>query len=417
MKKFLFTVMAALLGMGNAVADEYVVSDIEIPQGGSATIEIGMNNPDTESRGFQFVMSFDKAVTASHPVRGTRISMKDPKQDEYLYSLMSQSTEEGFKVLAYTTSTESITGTSGTVVSITLTADESLAVGTTVTGTLSDCLIGNTAGTTNQLDDVTFSITIGEPLDPRTVLDETSTTAPSAATGVDVRVKRTIKANEWSTIVLPFDMSAAQVTTAFGEDVQLADFTGVETEEDGDENIVGLKVKFETATTIEANHPCLIKVSQSVSEFTVDGVDITPEDEVSVDKDEYRTGSGTKKDPYVYHYNSLVGTYVAGTNVPELCLFLSGNQFWYSTGATGIKGFRAYFDFYDVLTEVENEYYSAANIRLSINEGEATGVKGIGEGTASRTTGVYTLQGVKVKDMKSLPKGVYIMDGKKVSIR
>lgn len=54
---------------------------------------------------------------------------------------------------------------------------------------------------------------------------------PEAAEGVNVRVKRTIKANEWSTLVLPFAMTAEQVKSAFGNDVQLADFTGVETEE------------------------------------------------------------------------------------------------------------------------------------------------------------------------------------------
>ena len=401
MKKFLFTVMAALLGMGNAVADEYVVSDIEIPQGGSATIEIGMNNPDTESRGFQFVMSFDKAVTASHPVRGTRISMKDPEQDEYLYSLMSQSTEEGFKVLAYTTSTESITGTSGTVVSITLTADESLAVGTTVTGTLSDCLIGNTAGTTNQLDDVTFSITIGEPSDGRTVLDETSTTAPEAAENVNVRVLRTIKANEWSTIVLPFAMSEAQVKTAFGDDVKLADFTSWSSEEDDEGDIMSISVGFTAIDAIEANHPCLIKVPSAISEFTVDGVDINPEDEPTVQV-------GKKKAERGY----LTGTYVAQTVVPENNLFLSGNEFWYSTGLTKTKAFRAFFEFADVLASVENE--AGANVRFVFNGGEATGVKGVSEGIANRAAGVYTLQGVRVNGTKTLLKGVYVVNGKKV---
>ena len=407
MKKFLFTVMAALLGMGNAVADEYVVSDIEIPQGGSATIEIGMNNPDTESRGFQFVMSFDKAVTASHPVRGTRISMKDPEQDEYLYSLMSQSTEEGFKVLAYTTSTESITGTSGTVVSITLTADESLAVGTTVTGTLSDCLIGNTAGTTNQLDDVTFSITITEKT--YTVLDETSTTAPASSDGkVDIKVQRTIKANEWSTICLPFAMTGTQVRSAFGEDVQLANFIDYEVEEDDYEDITGLTINFEEVNAsagMEANYPYLIKVSSEISEFEVKATIETDEEAAVVEYDNGKTGSRRKV------YGSLIGTYHAGDAIPANGLFLSGNQFWYSTGETRIKAFRAYFMFVDVLTEVEG---ASANIRYTVYN-EATGIADV-KSPMGASDGWYTLDGRRL-DRKPAERGVYIMDGKKVSIR
>lgn len=411
MKKFLFTVITALFGIGNAVADEFVVSDITIPQGGSATIEIGLNNPDTESRGFQFIMSFDKAVTASHPVRGARINMVE--QNEYLYSLASHSTTEGFQVLAYTTSTVSITGTTGTVASITLTADGSLDVGTTVTGTLSDCTISNTGGITTPLNDVTFTVTIGEPDDGRIKLDETSTTAPEAAEGVNVLVKRTIKADQWSTICLPFAMTKAQVEAAFGdfenEDVILADFTGIETEYDTDDNVISICVKFNyEVEAIEANHPYLIKVKEAVSEFTVDGVDINPEEEPSVNKNKLKVGAITA-------YNSFVGTYVANTTVPNLCLFLNDNKFYYSNGTTQMKGYRGYFAFYNVLPEVEEEL--EAKIRL-VFDGWSTTINELSTSNVQKGT-VYNMNGQLIGtdiDINNLPKGVYMIDGKKVAI-
>lgn len=279
--------------------------------------------------------------------------------------------------------------------------------------TIKKISFNTTSFTKVTLDDVvTFTVTIGEPADTRTVLDENSTIAPEAAEGVDVRVKRTIKANEWSTICLPFAMTEAQVEAAFGTDVLLADFTGVETtEEEGD--VIGISLKFIEATSIEANHPYLIKVSEAVSEFTVDGVDIDPEDEPSLDMDEYRTGSGTKKDPYVYHYNSFVGTYVANTEVPNLCLFLSGDKFWYSTGATKMKAFRGYFDFYDVLTDVEDNY-AGAKVRMDLDEG-ATAISVVDAGEVPGD-GVYTLQGVLLgeTDVENLPNGIYVVKGKKV---
>ena len=248
--------------------------------------------------------------------------------------------------------------------------------------------------------DATFTLSVVD----RITLNENSTTAPIARSNVNVRVKRTIKANEWSTICLPFAMTEAQVNTAFGNDVLLKDFDGIESTYEGDD-VVNIQVKFNTATAIEANHPYVIKVSSDKSEFTVEDVNISPEDELSVDKDEWRSGSGTKKDPYVYHYNSFVGTYVAETAVSNDCLFLSGNKFWYSNGSTKMKGFRAYFDFYDVLSEVEN-----ASARIDFNFDDTTGIKEI-HGANGNAEGTYDLQGRKVEEPV---KGLYIVNGKKV---
>ena len=268
--------------------------------------------------------------------------------------------------------------------------------------TLKETLFEYNTDDKDYAEDVTFTVNVVER--HAVILDELATVAPAAATNVDVTVKRTIKANEWSTICLPFAMTEAQVNTAFGNDVLLKDFDGIESTYEGDD-VVNIQVKFNTATAIEANHPYVIKVSSDKSEFTVEDVNISPEDELSVDKDEWRSGSGTKKDPYVYHYNSFVGTYVAKTAVPNDCLFLSGNKFWYSNGSTKMKGFRAYFDFYDVLSEVEN-----ASARIDFNFDDTTGIKDI-HGANGNAEGTYDLQGRKVEEPA---KGLYIVNGRKV---
>ena len=245
------------------------------------------------------------------------------------------------------------------------------------------------------------------------VLDELSTTAPENATGVDVKVKRTINANEWSTICLPFAMSTAQLKAAFGDDVKLAEFDGIETTYDTDENVTNIRVKFNEATSIEANHPYLIEVTNAITSFSTENVDIEVEDEPSVNKDEYRTGSGTKKDPYVFHYNSFIGSYVAATDIPEECLFLNENKFWYSTGMTKMKAFRAYFDFYDVLSDVEN---AAARIIFAFSD-ETTGIHSIDNLTISpidNDAPMYNLAGQKVS--KSY-KGIVIQNGVKLIVK
>ena len=59
------------------------------------------------------------------------------------------------------------------------------------------------------------TLTITDAGTTRVLLDETSPDAPEVSNGaVDVRVLRTIKANEWSTICMPFAMTAEQIDEA-----------------------------------------------------------------------------------------------------------------------------------------------------------------------------------------------------------
>ena len=109
----------------------------------------------------------------------------------------------------------------------------------------------------------------------------------------------------------------------------------------------------------------------------------------------------------------MKGTYKSNTEVPEYALFLSDNAFWYSKGKTTMKAFRAYFNFDDILAEVES---AEAKIRFVVDE-EPTAIEGIA--TADVTGEVFTLQGISlgVQDVQSLPKGIYIIGGKKVNIQ
>ncbi len=240
-------------------------------------------------------------------------------------------------------------------------------------------------------------------------LDEESTAAPSALNDVNVKVKRTINKDEWSTICLPFAMTEAQVKNAFGNDVKLGDFKGCETTTDDEENIVGINVKFDAATEIEANHPYIIKTTKPVSEFIVENVNIAPESEPSVDCDEVGVKVGKIM---VYSYNSFKGTYVANTEVPNLCLFLNNNKFWYSTGKTKMQAYRGYFDFYDIITEAEDTY-SEAKVYINFG-GETTYINTLpfkNNGNAN----IFSIDGKKMgNDMNKLNRGIYIQNSRKV---
>ena len=74
-------------------------------------------------------------------------------------------------------------------------------------------------------------------------------------------------------------MTAEQVTAAFGADAIVKDFSSWSSEENGEGDIVSIKIGFTEVTAIEANHPYLLKVTSAITEFTADGVDIAPEEE------------------------------------------------------------------------------------------------------------------------------------------
>ena len=401
MKRILMITCTLLAMMGKVSADEVTVADVTVPQGGQATLNIGfLFNSDNTYTACQFDLSLPDGVTTLKDEEGAPVvAMGDALADHDITPKALASGDDRFVVASF--SKTPFTASSGTMLTVTLCADRTLTVGDISTATITGITFSTTDKVRVPFPDVTFNVTIGES---RTILDETSTTMPVPEENANVRVKRTIKANEWSTLCLPFAMSEAQVKEAFGEDVELKDFVSWSSEEDGEGDIVSIEVGFDDISEIEANHPCLIRVSEAVNEFTVDGVDIEPEEEPTVQVDKKKAERGY-----------LIGTYVAQTEVPENDLFISENLFWYSAGKTKMKAFRAYFEFADVLTNVEDGEY--ANVRFVFG-GEATGVKGVREGIADRTMpeGVYTLQGVKVEGTKALPKGVYIVNGKKVRI-
>ena len=373
-----------------------VVNDVTIPKGGTGTISVALNN-DKNYTAFSLRLTLPEGVTYTGVTKGARMA-----ED---HSLSGNGTTGMITCLS--TANTPFTGTSGELFTITVSVSNEALVGNSLGVTLTEVYFSTTSAE-ELLGDVEFNVIVGEPSDGRVLLSETSTTAPEAANGVDVRVKRTINANEWSTICLPFAMSATQVKAAFGDDVQLADFTSYDTVEDTGENVVGLTVNFNMVTAMEANHPYVIKVSNAISEFTADNVTIDPEEEPCVEYDNGLTG----KKRVVW--GSFTGTYVADCVIPyegdDVSLFLSGNKWWYATAQTKhMKGYRAYFWFTDLLPDV-----SASRIQMAFND-ETANVVELKDGRMEELKSYYNLKGQRVE--KPLKKGLYIRNGKKVIIK
>lgn len=389
--------LTCFLSLTKLCADNYVINNVSVPQGGTASLVIGYNfTSETEKVGFTLSMALPDGLSIQEDEGGDPLYVKDASINKLNVLFPSAGSVAGQP----SSGTSAISGTSGTLLTLTLVADGSLEVGSELTIPVTKATFQQRVGgsvTDINIDDFSFKVTISEPSDGRTILDENSTSAPEASGGaVDVRVRRTIRANQWSTICLPFAMTSAQLVSAFGSDVQLANFTGYEAEFDDDDNVVGITVSFSNVTAIEKNHPYIIKVSANVSEFTVDGVTIDPEEAVVA------TVKRTRK-----QWSELIGTYVANTEVPSKTLFLNSNKFYYSTGATKMKGYRAYFDFYDVLTDVDENY----EVKMLV-DGFETKVEGVSVRDVSGS--IFDLSGRKVRNPH---RGVFIVNGRKALIK
>lgn len=396
MKKSILSIIAFLLTAVGAKAQVVTVSDVEAVPGETISFSLNLTGGQADTyTSLQFSIDLPTGITTT--------------DDTPTFSpLWPGATGEVGSTAGFASSKVMAGSDIENLVTISLKVDESVGVGT-YNVTLSNIQFRyGTSGAHDDAADVTFKVNVVER--HTVILDEMATTAPEGTNGksVDVIVKRTIKANSWSTICLPFAMTEEQVTSAFGAGVIVKDFTGCETTESGSD-ITALKLNFSTVSAMEANHPYLIKVANAITYedgFTVEGVNIDPEAEPSVNRDEISTKVGKIT---IYSYNKFVGTYVKDTQVPNLCLFINNNKFYYSTGKTKIKAFRGYFDFYDVLSSVDT---SSARISMNFDD-EATGIDTV-HGANGNAEGTYDLQGRKIENPK---KGLYINNGKKVVVK
>jgi hypothetical protein len=425
MKKILIAYLAVFAFAANIYAqdaDENVIemANVRLPQNGSANLAVSLTNPSIDCIGFQFDIKLPNGVSASASSKNLTTRATNVSDTWAIAFKQLDVTNNIWNCIAYNMENAAIDGKNGVVINIVLTADESLSIGTVKEATFTNVVL-STKERAYEPEGGKFNIEIIEPL----VLDENSTTDPEATAGVEkFMVKRTIKENTWSTICFPFAMTFDQLKNIFGEDVELARLKTAKNTDpdcyevtgwDAQENITAIDIKFESidftdadeiAVGFEANFPYIIRVTKAINEFEVTAK-VEPE-EASVEDNNGRTG--TKKEIY----GTFTGTYHAETVVPENALFLSGNKFWYSTGKTKMKGFRAYLELMENLAAVEG----GAKISFFVDD-EATSIDGIGYQHV--VDGVYDLSGRKIQlengDLNKLQKGVYIIDGKKVTIK
>ena len=274
------------------------------------------------------------------------------------------------------------------------------------------------------------------------IIDETQTSIDYLNKQVDtkknqtLRLKRNLNPGQWNSLVLPVTLNAGQVKTAFGT-TKLAKLNGA------DKNRIYFELvnlDDDAATAIEAgklyiinpqnamptkqgpkHHSDADKVLTIEDYYTINQVTFSAELTESRKKDDLWEGATTDGGQM-----QMVGTYVAipktegaANPIPANSYVLSGGSWMYATnGVNKVKGLRGWIE-----TGIGNTSKSLIfNIDGVDEEEVSTGIDGLfvngaETNTSISKTGVYSLSGQKISDNTNLPKGIYIVNGRKMIVK
>ena len=248
------------------------------------------------------------------------------------------------------------------------------------------------------------------------VLDEDETLDDNRSlTKATMVFHRTFTTKQWNSLILPVDMTADQVKAAFGADAKIARFNRLQ------DKWIYFDTQAENNLHIEKNVPYIIKPTKEPTAvnrtynvgdentkhinglvYTVTGIAYDDQTATLKHEDtEYTNG--------MTHY----GSYENPTCVPadSYILHRSGNMVHTAVEHKNIKSYRTWLR----ETTPSGE---TLQMRVEQNDGPSTGIKVIEE-TAKNANAVYNVNGMRMNssNTNNLPKGVYIINNKKVVIK
>lgn len=248
-------------------------------------------------------------------------------------------------------------------------------------------------------------------------------------------LKRKFQMREWNSLILPVELTKEQVVDAFGEEVKLAELSGLD---NGGRNIafasIDLSAKGKDEIVIGKNQPYLIwPVKEGRSDFKItwpklisNGKELVTDGPhyiipvVSINPDDIRDLKDMEK--------PLSGTDMTITLKPNLYATIrnqiqaSADNYIYVMNKGALTRYKKPFALNGTRWYLE---YSEqpAEAKLTITDRSVvTAIESVTEkGNAETKTGkdIYNLNGQKLSSgvpAEKLPQGIYIVDGKKVAV-
>lgn len=248
------------------------------------------------------------------------------------------------------------------------------------------------------------------------VLDEDETLDDNRSlTKATMVFHRTFTTDKWNSLILPVDMTADQVKAAFGSDAKIARFNRLQ------DKWIYFETQTENNLHIEKNVPYIIKPTKEPTAvnrtYNVGGENTKHINGLvyTVTGIAYDDQTATLKHEDTEYTNGMThyGSYENPTCVPadSYILHRSGDMVHTAVEHKNIKSYRTWLR----ETTPSGE---TLQMRVEQNDGPSTGIKVIEE-TAKNVNAVYNVNGMRMNssNTNNLPKGVYIINNKKVVIK
>lgn len=229
---------------------------------------------------------------------------------------------------------------------------------------------------------------------------------------------RTFTTGKWNSLILPVDMTADQVKAAFGKDTKLAKFDKY------DENWIyfsPVEKSDANGNMLEANIPYIIYPT-SQPDYVNRNYNVGSDKEKHIDGPVYTvTGiyyggqptemkcndTGSSTNTGMTHY----GSYVYRQEVPAKSYMLSKSDMVHTSKVHKVKSYRSWL-------EETTPSEKTLQLKVSDSDNSTTGIKVIEE-APQNANAVYNVNGMRMNSSNTdnLPKGVYIINNKKVVIK
>ena len=226
---------------------------------------------------------------------------------------------------------------------------------------------------------------------------------------------RTFTTDKWNSLILPVDMTADQVKAAFGADAKIARFSRLK------DKWIYFDTQAENNLHIEKNVPYIIKPTKKPTAVNrtyniggentkhINGLVYTVTGIAYEDQTATRQHEDTQYTNGMTHYGSYKNPIVVPAD--SYILHRSGDMVHTAVEHKNIKSYRTWLR----ETTPSGE---PLQMRVEQNDGPSTGIKVIEE-TAKNANAVYNVNGMRMNSSNTdnLPKGVYIINNKKVVIK
>lgn len=394
-------------------------SPVTISEDGDATIVFNMKNEITAT-GFQFNFMLPEGFSVTED------------EDGFLDVFLSQTrttsrktntfdcvkwSDGSYRVLAASTKNYEFSGNDGEVVTVHIKKNDNVESGD-YSLILTDIELTNAQGETFRTSKATYTITVPSNSNEIALIDGEPYDNPSTTTCDKLTFTKTFSASaagNWNAFYVPMSVNVEEYASNLDFAEIYAFCATVDTNGDGvvdadDENF--LFVRPVKTGSIKPNVPYLIRPHEAKT-YIINSVD-----NVLHKATEGKVEFGTTIEKYTV--TGLNNSFTVTASDNNFYVSATGKLNYRTTGSTTVKANRW------IMHRVSMEYGGGDNndiagakeyriITIGEDMDEATVIKAINALDADNID-VYTLDGRKVNDTKTLPNGIYIKNGKKIVV-